>query len=177
VSPRLRLRPLVPGDAATLAALAAGGGAHARLTQAVAADVAGRATAFLVVRRADRLALGSAGFAAAPGASAVEMAVWIGETFWGRGYGTEAAQAVIDRAFAEARIAEVWGAVRASDPRGRRLLEKCGFQSRGGGMARSPLGHGAFPVERFALGRSAWASLKAWGAGSGGRGDGRRSAA
>jgi RimJ/RimL family protein N-acetyltransferase len=169
------LRPLTPGDAAKVAALATTGAVLAGLTLALSAEAAGRA--FLVERRADRTAIGSAGFAATEIACAVELAVWIGEAFWGQGYGTEAAQAIVDRAFAEARVVEVQGAVRVSDARGRRLLEKCGFQSRGGGMARSPHGHGAFPVERFVLGRSTWQSLKAWGAASAGNGDGSRQSA
>src|SRR4029077_2264913 len=98
---------------------------------------------------------------------------------WGCGYGTEATQALIDRAFARLGINEGWGAVRVTNVRGRELVEKCGFQARGTGMARASAAQGAFPVERFVLTRRAWASLKAWGAGdnTGNGGDGPHTAA
>ena len=50
-----------------------------------------------------------------------------------------------------------------SNARARRVIEKCAFQFRGSGMVRLP-GRGAFPIERFALDRRTWSSLKSWGA-------------
>ena len=83
---------------------------------------------------------------------------------WGRGYATEATQAVIDRAFADDRHRRsLWCSNRASNGRARRVIEKCGFQFRETGMVRSPT-RGAVPVERFVLERRNWASLKSWGA-------------
>ena len=57
----------------------------------------------------------------------------------------------------------VWCSNRVTNARARRVIEKCGFQFRGTGMVRLP-GRGAFPIERFALDRRNWMSLKAWGA-------------
>ena len=80
------------------------------------------------------------------------------------GYGTEAAQALIDHAFADEAVGALWCSNRVTNARARRVIEKCGFQFRGTGMVRSPTRFGAFPVERFVLDRRNWASLKAWGA-------------
>jgi RimJ/RimL family protein N-acetyltransferase len=66
----------------------------------------------------------------------------------------------------------LWCANRVANTRGRRVIEKCGFQFRGSGMVRLP-GRGASPIERFALDRRTWSSLKTWAMGrdAGGAGD------
>jgi RimJ/RimL family protein N-acetyltransferase len=135
--------------------------------QAAAAEAlaASPAVARDIVARGQRVVVGSAGYAAiADRPSAAEMALWIGEPHWGRGYGTEAAQGLIDRVFANPRIDVLWCSNRVINDRARRVVEKCGFQPRGNGMVRSPSLRGAYPVERFLLDRRNWASLKAWGA-------------
>jgi RimJ/RimL family protein N-acetyltransferase len=120
---------------------------------------------FVVIERASAAPIGHAAFGPMVDRRAsVEIAVWIGEPFWGRGYATEATQAVIDRAFADERITVLWCSNRASNTRARRVIEKCGFQFRETGMVRSPARGGAMPVERFVLERRNWRSLKAWGA-------------
>jgi RimJ/RimL family protein N-acetyltransferase len=163
VTRRLRLRPLRTRDMTELAKLTTSERVQPHLTIAIAPAVSADHQAFAVERRGDRVLIGAAGYCAISGGSdSVEFALWISDRDWSHGYGTEAAQALIDRAFEDARIAEVWAAVRVTNIRGRRLLEKCGFQSRGTGMAHGGA-RGAFPVERFVLSRRAWASLKAWG--------------
>ena len=48
--------------------------------------------------------------------------------FWGQGYATEAARAVIDYAFEEFGSTELRAGARVVNPASRRVLEKCGFQ-------------------------------------------------
>ena len=164
VTRRLRLRPLRTRDMVELAKLATSERVQPHLTIAIAPAVSAGHHTFAVELRGARMLIGAAGYCAiSGGGDAVEFALWISDHDWSHGYGTEAAQALIDRAFGDARVAEVWAAVRVTNIRGRRLLEKCGFQSRGTGMAHGAA-RGAFPVERFVLNRHAWASLKAWGA-------------
>jgi len=159
---RLRLRPLRAREMIALAKLATNEAVQPHLTIALApAAMAGHET-FAIERRADRALLGACGYSPLPAAGTVEFALWVSDGAWGCGYGTEAAHALVDRAFQNEAVTEVWASVRVTNVRGRRVLEKCGFQARGTGMARA--GHGAFPVERFMLSRRAWASLKAWGA-------------
>jgi RimJ/RimL family protein N-acetyltransferase len=161
---RLKLMPLRERDMGALAKIASSDAVRQNLTvvlDPVAPSPDGEA--FLVERRKDRVAIGAGGYRAlSEGGTAVEFALWIGERDWGCGYGTETAQALIDRAFAHQQVVEVCAAVRVTNGRGRHLVEKCGFQLRGTGMARAA--HGAFPAERFVLTRGAWISLKAWGA-------------
>jgi RimJ/RimL family protein N-acetyltransferase len=162
---RLKLRRLRDRDLVELARLSASEAVRQNLTIALAPenDADAGHPAFAIERRQDRAVIGAGGYCPLSGSGGcVEFALWIGEAHWGQGYGTEAAQALVDRAFSIQTVAEVWAAVRVTNVRARRLVEKCGFQSRGTGMARAA--HGAFPVERFVLNRRAWASLKAWGA-------------
>jgi RimJ/RimL family protein N-acetyltransferase len=122
-------------------------------------------TAYAVVERDGGAVVGAAGHGPMPERpSAAEIACWIGEPYWGRGYATEASQALIDQVFADDDILVLWCSNRPSNVRARRVIEKCGFQFRGPGMVRSPMLNVALPVERFLLDRRNWVSLKSWGA-------------
>lgn len=92
-----------------------------------------------------------------------DLSFWVAEQFWGRGFGTEIAHAVIDHAFEEGGAERLWCAIRVTSPQARRVAEKCGFQFRDTGMVRSLATRGTVSVERFVLERRVWKSLKAWG--------------
>jgi RimJ/RimL family protein N-acetyltransferase len=162
---RLAMRPAAPEDRIAIAALAA----HPRVAETLAAapgEGGGPDCMRLAIAaREDAAVVGEASWAALPGKpGAMEIAAWIGEAHWGRGYATEAVQALIDHVFGDGRTQFVWCATRASSARSRRVVEKCGFQYRGTGMVRAASRSGAVPVERFVLERRNWESLKAWGA-------------
>jgi RimJ/RimL family protein N-acetyltransferase len=152
----------MPADMPVMAELAADRAVAENLCNAI--TLAG-GNALAITDRTDNQIVGCAGYGPTqdrPGT--VEAGLWIGAAWWGRGYGTEAAQALIDRALADGRVSALWCSNRVTNSRARRVIEKCGFQFRGTGMVRSPTFFGAFPVERFVLDRRNWASLKAWGA-------------
>ncbi|MFY9899061.1 MAG: GNAT family N-acetyltransferase [Xanthobacteraceae bacterium] len=92
-----------------------------------------------------------------------ELGYWLGVPFWGRGYATEAARALIDYAFAELGHDALSSGARVSNPASRRVLEKCGFQWAGVQLCRIRAINSAAPIDRFRLDRGLWASLKAWG--------------
>ena len=96
-----------------------------------------------------------------------EIGYWLGVPFWGRGYATEAARAVIDHAFDDLGCDVLLGGARVSNPASRRVLEKCGFQWTGVGLYRIRALASSAPVDRFRLDRGLWASLKSWGRASG----------
>jgi RimJ/RimL family protein N-acetyltransferase len=99
-----------------------------------------------------------------------ELGYWLGVPFWGNGFATEAARALIDRAFADLGHEVIIAGARISNPASRRVLEKCGFQWTGVGLFRIHAIHSSAPLDRFRLERTIWASLKSWGAApSGGR--------
>jgi len=95
---------------------------------------------------------------------APEIGYWLGVPFWGCGYATEAARALIDHAFGDLGHEVVTSGARVSNPASRRVLEKCGFQWTGVGLYRIRAISSSAPFDRFRLERSIWASLKSWGA-------------
>jgi len=159
VTERLRLRPRHAADNVALKALAANPAIAPNLCATIPAD--GGNPLVIVERRTDR-PIGGADHGTTGLGSGVEVALWIGEPDWGRGFATEAAQALIDRVFADPGVNALWCSNRVTNARARRVVEKCGFQLRGTGMVRLP-GRGAFPIERYALDRRNWVSLKSWG--------------
>ncbi len=92
-----------------------------------------------------------------------EIGYWLGVDHWGNGFATEAVRAVIDYAFEEHVIDELFGGARVTNPASRRVLEKCGFQWTGVGLYRFVALGSSTPVDRFKLNRGIWQSLKAWG--------------
>lgn len=91
-----------------------------------------------------------------------EIGYWIGVSYWGQGYGTEAARALIDHAFGELQHETLQAGARVSNPASRRVLEKCGFQWTGVRLARVRAINSAAPADRFRLDRRLWVSLKSW---------------
>jgi RimJ/RimL family protein N-acetyltransferase len=171
---RLIMRAPAPADAEAFEAISGRPGnpgdqtrndlADARAWMARARLTPGACVYTLIDRQSGRI-VGAAGISPmADQPERMELSLWIGEPHAGRGYGTEAAQAVIDRAFAETGLTVLWGVARVTNSAARRVMEKCGFQSRERGMARSVALRGAVPVERFALERRIWTSLRSWSA-------------
>jgi RimJ/RimL family protein N-acetyltransferase len=92
-----------------------------------------------------------------------EVGYWLGVPFWGKGYATEAARALIDHAFGELGYDVLVSGARVSNPASRRVLQKCGFEWTGVGLYRIRALASSAPVDRFRLDRGLWASLKSWG--------------
>src|SRR5499433_525154 len=90
------------------------------------ANTTGGEIVFLIARRGDAV-IGACGIAQL-GEEPPEIGYWLGVPFWGRGYATEAARAVIDYTFAKLGYEELSSGARVSNPASRRVLEKCGFQ-------------------------------------------------
>jgi len=174
---RLILRPPVDEDAETIARLANSAAVarglvgiphpyrieHARVWLAEPVDPRGQR--HLVCRK---------GFDAAPtpiGVLTLDMhgrvgpgwiGCWLGERHWGQGFATEACHAAIDYAFVHQRHERLLFACRVTNPAGRRVIEKCGFQMVAQELA-SVVGSGAaVAIDRFRIDRSTWESIRAW---------------
>jgi RimJ/RimL family protein N-acetyltransferase len=92
-----------------------------------------------------------------------EIGYWLGVAYWGRGFATEAARALIDYAFGDLEHEMLISGARVNNPASRRVLEKCGFQWTGVRLSRIRAINSAAPIDRFRLDRGLWASLKSWG--------------
>jgi RimJ/RimL family protein N-acetyltransferase len=92
-----------------------------------------------------------------------EIGYWIGVPYWGQGYATEAARAVVDYAFSVLGYEALHAGARVSNPASRRVLEKCGFQWTGVRLIRIRAINSAAPADCFRLDRRLWESLRSWG--------------
>ncbi|QFR33721.1 GNAT family N-acetyltransferase [Ancylobacter sp. TS-1] len=95
---------------------------------------------------------------------APEIGYWLAEPYWDHGIATEATRALIDHAFGDRKLEALIASARVVNPASRRVLEKCGFQWTGVGLARVRAIGASVPVDRFRLERRLWTSLRAWGA-------------
>ena len=120
-------------------------------------------TAFAITLEGDTL-IGICGLRMEP-RKAPELGYWLGVAYWGHGYATEAARAVIDHAFDDLGLEQLEAGARVSNPASRRVLEKCGFQWTGVSLKRIHAIASSAPFDRYRLDRGLWASLKAWGQG------------
>ena len=60
-----------------------------------------------------------------------ELGYWLGRAYWGRGYMTEALQAVLDYCFNEMNLNRVYGDHFAENPASGRVMLKCGLRYEG----------------------------------------------
>ncbi|MBN8782634.1 MAG: hypothetical protein ABS85_13895 [Sphingobacteriales bacterium SCN 48-20] len=56
-----------------------------------------------------------------------EIGYWIGEPFWGKGYGTVAVQQLVHFTFTETNLTRLFAGVFGNNPASMRILEKAGF--------------------------------------------------
>jgi RimJ/RimL family protein N-acetyltransferase len=83
-----------------------------------------------------------------------EVGYWIGVPFWGVGYATEAARALIEYAFEELGHEFLLAGARVSNAASRRVLEKCAFEWTGVALGRIRALGVSVPIDRYRLERS-----------------------
>ncbi|MBO4352036.1 MAG: GNAT family N-acetyltransferase [Eggerthellaceae bacterium] len=140
---RLILRPWLASDAESLFALAshpavgplAGWPPHESVDESakIIATVFAAPETYAVVLRETGELVGCAGFNGAETANMpldegeLELGYWIGKPFWGRGFATEAARAVVERGFTTLGLSGIHAAYFDGNERSRRVLDKLGF--------------------------------------------------
>src|SRR5690606_32079854 len=136
--------------------------AEARAFVAMASEEGSRLGAVYAVTLGETGAfVGCAGLS--PAERGLSLGYWIGQPYWGRGYATEAAHALIDAAFRATNVEELHVACRVTNTASRRVIHKCGFQYAAQGMMHF-ITAGQVPVERYRLDRATWIGLRSWSA-------------
>jgi RimJ/RimL family protein N-acetyltransferase len=118
---------------------------------------------YAITRVDTRQFIGCCGLEKIPDKPGMEMGYWLGEPHWNQGFATEAAQTLIDFGFAHFDVDYVDARIRVMNIGSRRVVQKCGFQFQGTGMAGSIALGGMVAVEWFRLDRKTWGSLRHWG--------------
>jgi len=171
-TPRLRLRRFGPGDAAAVFNLVSDL-AVAKWTariphpyERVMTDewlrdtdrrmADGNGIAFAIETRAAGELIGSAGldFETAPGLA--EIGYYLGRAHWGRGFMSEAAEALLRFGFETLNLAAVRGEVMPDNAASLSVLDKMGFDRLGRDEVDAPARGGRIPVEVRLLTADTW---------------------
>jgi RimJ/RimL family protein N-acetyltransferase len=89
-----------------------------------------------------------------------EIGYWFGVPYWGRGYATEAARAVLGHAFTTLGHDLLHAGARVTNLASRRVLEKCGYEWTGVKLLRVRALGTSVPCDRFRLTRERWDALR-----------------
>ena len=144
---RLVLRPFTPADAADVQRLA-GDRAIASTTGNIPHPYedgmaeewigthqesfeSGRAATFAIERAQDDTLVGAISLAIRQQHRHAELGYWVGKPYWGNGYCTEAAQAVIDYGFQVLDLHRIYARHVARNPASGRVMVKAGMQYEG----------------------------------------------
>ncbi len=92
----------------------------------------------------------------ARGAERLVLSYALAPEAWGKGYASEAVEAMVDAAFALTRAIEVGANVRVENPSSRRVLEKAGLQFVGTGPQGAPARGGLVDCDRLQIKRVEW---------------------
>ncbi|WP_223477398.1 GNAT family N-acetyltransferase [Oricola indica] len=103
--------------------------------------------------------IGFAGLEIRDRSGGFEVGFWLGEAYWGHGYATEAANALVDQAFRSTDAERIHAVCRTVNPGSRNVIAKCGFSFVGLDEIDS-LTAGRVPVERYTLDRADWLARK-----------------
>jgi RimJ/RimL family protein N-acetyltransferase len=119
---------------------------------------AGAGFPFIIIDRASNRLVGSVDLSLEDGPSVGTLGYWLGTDFWGQGYGTEAARAVIDFAFGTLGLKEINASALPENERSIRVLEKAGL-SYVDRRVENTIERGRVETAYFAVTRHVWQSL------------------
>ncbi len=91
----------------------------------------GEAVELAVTMRAEGCLIGAIGLHIHAEASRAELGYWIGKPYWGQGYATEAAQAVVQYGFEELGLNRICACHFGSNPASGRVMQKIGMAYEG----------------------------------------------
>jgi len=107
------------------------GAAEKWISTHTAAFESGEGATFAVVLRQEETLAGVVGIKFELRFDSAEMGYWIGRSFWGRGYCTEAAGAVLDYAFGDLELNRVHASHILRNPASGRVMQKLGMTREG----------------------------------------------
>lgn len=146
-TPRLLLRPFTLADAPEVQRLAGDfaiadttgniphpypdGAAEAWIGSQPAEFEQGKSATFAIVSRAENILIGAIGLHFKPEHDSAEMGYWIGKPYWGQGYCTEAARALLAYGFNECGLNRIMARHSARNPASGRVMQKIGMTYEG----------------------------------------------
>jgi [ribosomal protein S5]-alanine N-acetyltransferase len=107
------------------------GGARDFISSILEAERKGKIVIFAITRKEDNSLLGLINITGTNANRRAEIGYWIGKPFWGKGYGTEAAKAIIKYGFEELNHNRIYALAFTDNPGSRRIMEKSGMKHEG----------------------------------------------
>ena len=92
---------------------------------------AGRITTFAVTRKEDDQLIGCVGLRLNPVHNTGALGYWVGVPFWGKGYCTEAARAVLEYGFDELQLHRIYAEFMGTNIGSGKVMQKLGMQQEG----------------------------------------------
>ena len=111
---------------------------------------------YAVTSAEDGALLGAVGLILETDHDRAELGYWIGKPFWGRGYATEAAAAIVDWAFSALQLHRIHSGHFSHNPASGRVLRKLGMRHEGRLREHVRKGDRRIDLEQYALLRSEW---------------------
>ncbi|MEZ4703362.1 MAG: GNAT family N-acetyltransferase [Rhodothermales bacterium] len=93
--------------------------------------LAGKLTNFAIVHRETSHLMGSIGLMIEPAYHHAQLGYWLGVTYWGMGYATEAAHAAVRYGFNDLGLNRIYAAHFSSNPASGKILVKIGMRHEG----------------------------------------------
>jgi ribosomal-protein-alanine N-acetyltransferase len=94
-------------------------------------DEEGLGVRLAVLLREGLTLCGGIGLVAAPQHQHAELGYWLGVPYWGKGYATEAARAVVEYGFKELKLHRIFASHVPNNPVSGRVLQKIGMRHEG----------------------------------------------
>ena len=91
----------------------------------------GQGVRLAVLLREDATLCGGIGLVTEPRHQHAELGYWLGVPYWGKGYATEAARAVVDYGFNELKLHRIFASHFPNNPASGRILRKIGMTYEG----------------------------------------------
>ena len=107
------------------------GGAREFITSILEAERNGKIAIFAITKKEDNSLIGLINITGTNANRRAEIGYWIGKPFWGKGYGTEAARAVIKYGFEELNHNRIYALAFTDNPGSWRIMEKSGMKHEG----------------------------------------------
>lgn len=95
------------------------------------AFLAGRSATFAITLASERLLIGAISLAFSERHQRAEMGYWVGVPYWGRGYCTEAARAVLRYGFVDRDLHKIVASHLSQNPASGRVMQKIGMRQEG----------------------------------------------
>lgn len=97
--------------------------------------------------------IGACGFIFSPDRSTAEIGYWLGKPYWGNGYATEAAQALVRTGFERFGLAAITISHMVDNPASAHVIAKCGFLRTGTDLVHCVSRRGDVELVTYALNR------------------------